>query len=287
MVDIQAMLVFQTVAKCGSFLAASHELNYAQSNISTKIQHLEQTLQAPLFYRYNRGVTLTPKGEVFLQYTTRMLKLLSDAETAMKDNETASGSMAVGSLETIAQLHLPGLLSEYHKNCPEVQLSIHTGVSSELVESVLNRKLDAAFIAGSVTHPELTCLPFRKETLCLAIPFPIASPEELTHHSCTLLGFSKGCYYRSLLEQFLQEQHIIPDRVFEFNSTGAVVASLCAGLGMALLPQSLLAPYQKDSGISIFKLPEKYSSVQTYFVYRKDLYHTAAFRKFEPMVRNG
>lgn len=280
MIDTQEILFFQTVAKCGSFLAASHELNYAQSNISTKIHQLEQKIQAPLFYRHNRGVTLTPKGEILLQYTEQIVKLLCDAETAMKDTETANGSLSIGALETIAQTHLPRVLSAYHKSCPNVQISIRTGISTDLINSVLERELDAAFIAGPVSHPELEYQPFTKEKLLLAAPFGIRSIAELDLENNTLLVFPYGCYYRSLLERLLQDYNITPKGILEFNSIGSLVSSLYAGLGIALLPESILNSHEGCNGISVLELPDKYSSVMTNLVYRKDSYMTTAFSKF-------
>lgn len=47
--DIQTMRIFQTIAKEGSFSAAAHTLNYAQSNISVKIQQLETAMKSTLF----------------------------------------------------------------------------------------------------------------------------------------------------------------------------------------------------------------------------------------------
>lgn len=280
MIDIQELMFFQTVAKCGSFLAASHKLDYAQSNISTKIQQLEQKIQTPLFYRHNRGITLTPKGEVFLQYADQILKLLDDAEKSMKDTETASGSLSIGALETIAQVHLPELLSAYHKSCPDVQISIRTGISTHLINGVLERELDAAFIAGPVSHPELEYQSFTKERLILAAPFGIASMKELDLENNTLLVFPYGCYYRSLLECLLQDHDITPKAILEFNSIGSLVSSLYAGLGIALLPESILLSHESCNGISILELPDKYSSVITNLVYRKDSYMTTAFSKF-------
>lgn len=280
MIDIQELKFFQTTAKCGSFLAASHELNYAQSNISTKIQQLEHKLNTPLFYRNNRGVELTPKGKLFLQYSEQILKLLSDAETAMNDTDNAHGSLSLGSLETIAQIHLPGLLSEYHDKYPDVQLSVHTGISTDLVDTVLNRQMDAAFIAGPVSHADLAYQPFVKEELVLATPYNITSIDELDLQSNTLLVFPYGCYYRSLLERLLQDYNLIPNAILEFNSIGALISSLYAGLGIALLPKSILDFHKINSSISFLKLPNNYSSVTTNLVYRKDSYITTAFSKF-------
>ena len=124
MVDLQTLIFFKTVAECGSFSAASHKLKYAQSNISTKIIRLENNLQTTLFYRNNKGVTLTPKGKLFLDYTDEMLRLLKTAEIAMKDNVEASGSFTIGSsLDIPAPIRLRNTLipfSSYPSSLPSV-----------------------------------------------------------------------------------------------------------------------------------------------------------------------
>ena len=61
--DLQALRYFRIVAREGSFSQAAQKLNYAQSNLSTKIRQLEGELETPLFRRHAHGVTLTEKGE--------------------------------------------------------------------------------------------------------------------------------------------------------------------------------------------------------------------------------
>ena len=173
-----------------------------------------------------------------------MLRLLKTAEIAMKDNAEASGSLTIGSLETITQTYLPGLLSNYHKYNPKVQLSIKTGTSSELTDAVLNRTLDAAFISGPTMHPDLVRKKYKPEKLLLAT----ASDSNITLHKLqneALLVFPNGCYYRHLLEQLLHNNDIVPKQVIEYDSIGAIIASLCAGLGISLLPSSVLSEYKK------------------------------------------
>ena len=285
--DIQTLIFFKTVAKCGSFSAASHELRYAQSNISTKIQQLESDMQTTLFYRHNRGVTLTHKGELFLQYTDEILNLLHKTKTAMKDDGVANGRLSIGSLETIAQVYLPSLLATYHRDNPQVNLSISTGNSVELTNSVLDRTLDGAFISGPVNHPDLKYIEFETEKLLLA-----TAATNNTFSSCkdlenkTLLVFQYGCYYRHLLEQLLQEKGIIPNQIVEFDSIGAIISSLCAGFGISLLPESILSQYEKSNMLTTFNIPVRYSSVPTYFIYRKDYYTTTAFLQFIDCLNN-
>lgn len=64
--EISDLKIFQTVAKEGSITEAAQILNYVQSNVTTRIQDLENQLKVPLFRRSNRGMTLTPAGENLL-----------------------------------------------------------------------------------------------------------------------------------------------------------------------------------------------------------------------------
>jgi len=166
--DLQSIQFFSAVAETGSFSGAARSLRYAQSNISTKISALETELGAALFYRDNRGVTLTPKGKEFQQYSQKILFLVSEAKSVMEEDETARGHLRIGSLSSIAETRLPRLLTAFHKENPEVALSVTTGITDELLAGVLDRKLDGAFIAGSARHPDLVYRDFGGETLRLA-----------------------------------------------------------------------------------------------------------------------
>ena len=90
--DLQALRYFRIVAREGSFSQAAQKLNYAQSNLSTKIRQLEGELETPLFRRHAHGVTLTEKGESLLAYADRLVHLLEEAESVVRDDGTAKGS---------------------------------------------------------------------------------------------------------------------------------------------------------------------------------------------------
>lgn len=67
--NIQLLQVFLTTAREGSISKAALTLNYAQSNVTNKIQQLENDLQTKLFYRHSRGITLTPPGQILVSYS--------------------------------------------------------------------------------------------------------------------------------------------------------------------------------------------------------------------------
>ena len=125
--EIRDLTIFVTVAKTGSVTKAAEQLGYVQSNITARIQHLENKLGTPLFHRLPRGVTLTSSGETLLRYAERILNLCHEAEQAVQDSETPSGTLRIGAMETTTATRLPAILAKYHEAFPDVELSLTTG----------------------------------------------------------------------------------------------------------------------------------------------------------------
>ena len=217
--DLQALKIFQVVAENGSISKAARELNYAQSNISTKIQQLEAYLKTPLFYRHNRGIILSAKGKMLLNYTEKIFHLIDETTIAMDDGDIPRGSLCIGSMETIATVRLPQLLSEYHKHYPNVALAFKTGTTEKNIQEVLQYNLDGAFVAGPIDHPELVQKSFIEEELALitdTLHAPMTSIKDI--RTRTLLVFPVGCSYRKILEQWLHNEGLIPNKIIEFDT---------------------------------------------------------------------
>ncbi|WP_036704760.1 LysR family transcriptional regulator, partial [Paenibacillus graminis] len=94
--DIGLLKVFQAAAEEGSISKAAQRLNYVQSNVTARIQQLEQELKTPLFYRHSRGITLTSAGQTLMEYTLKIINLLEEAAQAVLDSPVPKGSITVG-----------------------------------------------------------------------------------------------------------------------------------------------------------------------------------------------
>lgn len=286
--DLQALKIFQSVAELGSISQAARELNYAQSNITTKIQQLEANLQTTLFYRHNRGTTLTSKGEVLLSYTDELFQLLEEMKKVMSDDQTPKGPLMIGSMETTVAVRLPALLSTYYHEYPAVDLTIKTGPTEQNVQDVLQYKLDGAFVAGPIEHSNLAYKTVIEEELVLVtdtIHPPFSSIKEIQNR--TVLVFRKGCSYRARLEDWLHHEGVIPEKIMEFGTLDGIIGCVSAGLGISLLPKSVVAKYVQVGQIRQHSIPNRFGKVKTIFIYRKDKYMSTSLVKFIEMLSNG
>src|SRR4051812_50222091 len=100
--DASDLRVFEAVARCGGMGRAALELNTVQSNVTTRIRHLEEELGAALFQRHSRGVSLTPAGRRLLPYAAKIGHMLVEARRAVAEDGVPKGPLVLGSLETAA-----------------------------------------------------------------------------------------------------------------------------------------------------------------------------------------
>ena len=199
--DAADLKFFEEVAQSGGMSRAAKKLNTVQSNVTRRIRTLESELNVSLFNRTGRGVSLTPAGEQLLPFAIRVARLIDEAARAISDDGRPKGSLVVGSLETTAALRLTPFLSQFVADFPEVDFSLKTGTSRELVEDVLEHRLEGAFVCGPVHHPDLLQRKMYQERLVLLTARRETSLSAyLRKNDLRMVVLRAGCSYRLILE---------------------------------------------------------------------------------------
>lgn len=279
--DASDLRVFEAVARFGGMGRAAAALNTVQSNVTARIRRLEDELGTVLFERHSRGVTITPAGQRLLPYAERMQTLLADARRATLDDGEPSGALTIGSLETTAALRLSPVLASFAYAYPAVDLALRTGTTCELVEDVLARRVEGAFVCGPVDHPDLeTDVVFREELALLTAP-DAGGIEKLSAETGTkIVVLREGCSYRQRLEDILARRGVIGLRRLEFGTLEAIIGCVAAGIGVTLLPRGLIGPVWRDGRVAVHRLAPRDALVETLFVRRRDGYVSSALRAF-------
>lgn len=281
--EFKDLEIFQMVAEKGTITEAAKELNYVQSNVTSRIRKLEAELNTPLFNRHNRGMSLTPEGKKLIVYSEKILSLTNEMKKVLQSKSEPSGKLEIGSVETV--IKLPNILSAYNNKYDLVELSLLSGVTEQLQEEVLNNRLDGAFVTDTGHHPDLTAHKVFQEELVL-ISAPHATSLDLLKDQ-PFLCFSKGCGYRARLEQWYKDQNITPKKVMEFGTLETILNSVAIGLGITFVPRSAVFHLEERGMIQCHYLPEKYSKINTIFIRRSDAYLTSTIEKFIETIENS
>jgi len=263
--ELSDLVIFRAVVEAGGITKAGARLHRVQSNVTARMKKLEDDLGAELFAREGRGLKLAAAGRALLPYAERLLELAEEAREAVR-GDGAKGTLRLGAMESTAAVRLPVPLAEFHRRHPEITLDLKTGATQPLIGQVLNGDLDAALVAEPAEDPRLETLPVFVEDLVVAMP---TGSTSLVGKSLTLLAFQQGCSYRRTLEAWVAVQGAIPDRVVEMSSYHAMLGCVAAGMGIALVPASLIALYPGQSSILLKPLEPAIGRVRTLLVWRK------------------
>ncbi len=283
--DLEDIKVFREVALYGSMTQAAEALGYAQSSVTARIRKLEAKLNVNLFYRNAKGVQLTPAGQIFLDQGLKITQLIEELYRLLSPNEVPGGLLRIGSMETTAAIRLPSLLKKYHSLYDKVELSLQTGTTEYLINQVLNYDLDLAFVAAPVNHPEIIEIEtFREEMVLVSEKIQDTQSILEIMKNRTILVFRTGCAYRSLLERYLLENKTIPLKRFEFGSLEAIIGGVSSGMGISLLPRSVIESKLQSGVLSTYELPSHLRNCTTMLIQRKDAVQTAAMANFIDLI---
>lgn len=290
--DVDALKTFAAVARAAGITKAALELHTVQSNVTAKIKQLEEELGLPLFVRHSRGMTLTSAGSQLLPYASRVMNLLSEARRAAIDSPTPHGELSIGSMETTAALRLPPILSAYAARCPDVDVILQTGTSRALVEDVIERRLEAALVAGPIDHPDLVSDELIEEELVVVTASwmqnfddVIAQARKSVVHGesggLKILVFRAGCSYRRHLEVLLANRKAPILRRLELGTLEGILGCVAAGLGITLLPRAAVEAAKLKKDLTVHALPDSAGArVKTVFIHRRDAFVSTALAKF-------
>jgi DNA-binding transcriptional LysR family regulator len=265
--DIADLTVFKAVIEHNSVSRAAESLHRVPSNVTARIKKLEQELNVELFLRTNNRLTVTSAGLRLLDYANQILHLHKSALAELTQGEP-SGLLRLGSMESSAASRLPLILSAFHQHYHAVQIELLTMASMPLIDKVIDGELDVAMASDPPDDPRLNSVRCFDEELVLIMPSDWPDLNDLPA-SLTMVGYQKGCSYRHRLETWFKKHGHTCERVIEIPSHFTMIGCVIAGMGIGMVPRSLLALHQTD-GLKVATVEPDIASAPTYLVSRKD-----------------
>jgi DNA-binding transcriptional LysR family regulator len=284
--ELRHLKFFCAIADCGSFTAAAERVCTVQSNVTMRVRELESELGQQLFIRYKSGVVLTSAGETFLGYARRVLHLIEESRSALSGMSAPTGRLRLGSMETTAAIRLPRVLTRYRNRYPDVQLSLLTGTTVELIKAVEAHRIDGAFVGGFHDNTHLVQEEVFQEELVLVSNREYASLAAVTQSMSTqtVLVFRTGCFYRSTLEHWFYQAGLVPHQVMELGTLDGILSCVAAGMGVTLLPRAVAEQHASAGEIRCHALPPELAIVKTVFIRRNDEFVMPALAEFLNLV---
>ena len=264
------VLVFLQVVRSGSITKAASELNTVQSNVTARVRKLEEALGVPLLSRHARGVRLTSGGEAVLPMALRLDALLNDLGHAFgRQIPAREAKLRLGAIETVAAVHLPRLVSQFLRASPQVDISVQTGSSAQLMKQVKEGDLDAAFVSRVFGLPDFREELVLQDKLVILVPRTIKTISDLfdaSRNGLKIMVQRFGCSYTEKLLQLLGAHGWRPDRIMEIGTLEGILGLVEAGVGVATMPESFVQPLLRGRNLVLLEVPKDMRMIQTFVV---------------------
>ena len=247
--ELRQLEHFVAVAEERSFTRASRQVHLGQSALSVSVRSLERDLGTRLFDRTTHAVQLTDAGRALLPEARRTLEAASAARTAVvKAEDGMRGTLRLGLMQSLSIVDVAGLLARYHRERPEVEIRPRParGGSQSLADDVRSGDLDAAFVSvGGLRGQGLSSSVLASEPLLLICPadhpgFPKESVTlEIIEHE-PFIDFPEGWGIRTVADQLFASVGLERAITVEVPDVSTVLALVRAGLGITLMPLSMI-----------------------------------------------
>jgi DNA-binding transcriptional LysR family regulator len=273
--------IFEAVAANGSFTKAAAAMFTVQSNVTARIKNLEDEFGTELFTRTSRKVELTPGGQTLMQYCKQIGHLVEEAKNNIQNSNKVNGSLKIGCIETTMALKVPEILNRFEEDYPEVELEFKSGMRNDLINDVLNYKLDAAFVSAPVNVNGLEHINIKEEQLVILTASNGAKLTELLlKQPLKIIVFDEGCIFRARLESWLSSRGIVRYKSIVLNSIEGIINFVEAGLGISLLPEEVISRYYSGRNLTAHSLSRQLGTMNTILVFRKEVQQSKALKAF-------
>lgn len=246
LLDLRKLKSFITVADRCSFSDAAKESLYTTSALSVQIKSLENTLGVTLFDRIGNKAVLTSDGEKLYKYASVILSINNQVFESFSNENELSGSLRIGSIDSICDSILPDLLADYHKHYPKVFISVLSYSPKTLLRMLKTNDVDIMLVLDNpiADHQFTISKCFSEDVIfCCSASSPIAkesnlSIDKLLSYPCLLT--EKGESYRNNLEAALAKKKIYITPTIESKSTQLIIDLIKKNVGFSVLPRFIV-----------------------------------------------
>ncbi len=291
-VKLELYRVFKEVAEAGNISTAAKNLYISQSAVSQSIKQLETALQARLFSRSPRGVSLTGEGQMLYQYVRSALGLLATGEGKLSQaQQLLLGTLVIGASDTVTSFFLTHYLDAFHRLHPGIRLKIVSGRSAKVLSMLKSGAVDIAF-ASSPSDSAISNWPcFSTHSVFVAgssyeCDFDhVYTRQEIAAFPLILL--ERKASSRVFLEQYFLQSGITLTPEIELSSRQLLVTLARIGLGVAGVTQEFVQDALDSGDIRLLKTDFTIPARSVDMCTLQDVTPTAAASAFMEMVRDG
>jgi DNA-binding transcriptional LysR family regulator len=243
--------------------------------VSQAVRRLEEAAGERLIDRSSRDGTLTEAGEVLLDYTTRLLRLVDEAAAAVADlRDVKTGRVRIGANEAGVHTLLP-IVAAFRESHPAILVEVQRIHARQMAQEVLLRTIDFGLLSFNPPDRELASVVVGTDELVLLVSpsHPLAGRRAITMEEMgrqAVIAHNDPSPARERVLRLYERRHAPLNIRISLPSLDGIKRAVEMGLGVALLPRRCAQEEIARRQLIDVAVPELRSPRQMRIVYRRD-----------------
>lgn len=294
--NLKQLKVFQQVAAHMSFTRAAKDLFITQSAVTKAIDSLEEYLGTRLFVRRRNQISLTEAGLVLQSFADKIQRLAVEAEqavTALASNP--QGVLRLGSTKTFARHLLPGYMIRFHEQYPGLRIQMSEGTSGEMVQGVLDGRVDIAVVGRIEYHEGVESHPFPDRpadplVVAMTPSHRLAGQKKVEIADLKdepLLLREKGSGMRYKVMELFRSEGVVPNIVLEAANVDFTKELIKKGAGLGILGLMSVEDEMKRGIFTVLELGPRNLSIPIDIILPGEGYRSMATKSFLRFILEG
>ncbi|TGA98927.1 LysR family transcriptional regulator [Sporolactobacillus shoreae] len=289
--DIRQLRYFLAIAREGQITRAAKTLNMEQPPLSRQLKLIEEELGVTLFDRNGKRMTLTEAGTVLQAKAEALIHQLEETVTEIAEiDQGIQGMLSIGSVFSCVSL-LPEKIAFFRECYPRVTFKILEGDHVVLGDYLEDRSIELVVtrlpFESSYDSERYAVLRLPSDPFVMIVPKkrnwrPAQSSFLLQDLATTPLIALKSDKTIQLNEKIVNECRRLgfePNIICECSSVSITIALVIAGIGVTILPKSVLSAFSV-ADIELFDLPDITVQSDVGLIWLKNRYLTKKAQRF-------
>lgn len=288
--EFNQLKTFIKVAQLLSFSNAAEALGYSQSAVTVHIQLLEKELETSLFERMGRKVYLTDAGRLFLTDAMEIMKQVEEAKFKLKTPDQPTGSLRIGTVDSLGTTIVPKILLQLHDRYPEINTVVSIGTTKELQHKMKHHEIDMMFTLDYLVYGSEWVKIYEQDedsvfvgSLDYLNKLP-SQPQLSDIIQQPFILTQEGVSYRRELEVMLatEECQLMPE--LELANPETILQLLSKGFGLSFLPRFVVEHGFSLGGFDMIECNVPLSNIKAQLIHHKDKQMTGPMEAFSALL---
>lgn len=284
--NFRKLEIFYETALCLNMTKVAKKMYISQPSISQSIQELEEEVGVKLFDRLGKRLYLTNEGNLFLNYTRRILNLYEESINTLDEyKHNDKGRITIGASTTIGIYILPDIIKAFSEKYPDIEISIIIENTNNIKKLILENKVDFAYVEGEIKSEEINKEKVWEDELVFICgnnhkwnKVDTVKSEDLSGEKLIMREYGSGS--REIIEDYLKINKIDYNIFLEFGNTEAIKRTVAANLGIGCISEKCIEENISQGNLNSFRLEERKIKRDLLLIMHKDKFISNNMKEF-------